>query len=247
MPSIATTRTRWPQKMKHYEMKELTFEEKRRQTYLDEESYKNTIAQISAEGLLYVEVLKNDLTLQGRKTTTELLAGDKWKVFQLKYTAGESLAELANSLDDIVAATEQYAEACLDMPPAGYSPPFVMNDMIDTYVDYLNLLCAAILLRREDLIPRIHALIEDTEFDEVDAVLEELLKFFLPNRPELDQWLWDQPYRGLLDAIDSDTPAGMAESMELYVGSWYKEMKATAYFWGKHQQMVPEYTAYVGY
>lgn len=228
-------------------MKELTFQERRRQTYLDEESYKNTIAQISADGMLYAEALRTDLTQRGRKTTLELLAGDKWKVFQLKYTAGESLAELANSLDDIVAATEQYAEACLDMPPADYSAPFVMNDMIDTYVDYLNLLCAAILLRREDLIPRIHALIEDTDFDEVDAVLEELLKFFLPNRPELDQWLWDQPYRGLLDAIDSGTPEDMAKSMALYVGSWYKEMKATAHFWGKHQHIDPEYTPYLGY
>jgi hypothetical protein len=41
-----------------------------------------------------------------------------------------------------------------------------------------------------------------SEFDENDAVIEEALKFFLPNRPVLDHWTWEKPYRLLLDAID---------------------------------------------
>jgi len=228
-------------------MTTIDFLKKRRQIYLDEESYRNTIAQIDAEYRLYLDALEGNLTARGRRTTLELLAGDKRRIFQLKFTAGESLTELANSLDDAVVAAERWVDACNDMPDEEYSPPFVMNDMIDTYVDYLNLLCAAILLRREDLIPRIHALNEDTDFDGVDAVLEELLKFFLPDRPELDEWIWDKPYRKLLDAIDSDTPAEMATAMRVYVRSWYKDMKGTAHFWGKHEHIVPEYTAYLGY
>lgn len=223
------------------------FIQRRRQIYLDEQSYRNTLAQIDAEHHLYIDALNGDLTPRGRRTTLELLAGDKWRTFQLKFTAGESLTELANSLDDLITSAERWVAACDDMPNDEYSPPFVMNDMIDTYVDYLNLLCAAILLRREELIPRIHALNEGTDFDGIDAVLEELLKFFLPDRPELDEWLWDKPYRKLLDAIDSDTPEEMAASMKLYVKSWYKDMKGVAHFWGKHEHIVPEYTAYLGY
>jgi hypothetical protein len=223
------------------------FIQKRRQIYMDGQSYRNTIAQIDAEHHLYVDALNGTLTARGRRTTLELLAGDKWRTFQLKFTAGESLVELANSLDDVITSAERWVEACDDMPDDEYSPPFVMNDMIDTYVDYLNLLCAAILLRREDLIPRIHALNEGTDFDEVDAVLEELLKFFLPDRPELDEWLWDKPYRKLLDAIDSDTPEEMAEAMKNYVKTWYASMKGAAHFYGKHEEIVPEYTPYVGY
>lgn len=223
------------------------FFQRRRQIYLDDESYRNTVAQIDAEYFLYEEALKGDLTKRGRKTTLELLAGDKWRVFQLKYTAGVSVTDLAGSLDDVIIALERYAQACDEMPDDEYSPPFIMNDMIDSYVDYLNLLSVAVLLRREDLIPRIHAINEGTDFDEADAVLEELLKFFLPNRPELDEWIWDKPYRKLLDAIDSDTPEEMAKGMRAYVRSWYKEMKGVAHFWGKHEKIVPEYTSYLGY
>lgn len=219
----------------------------RRQIYLDEESYKNTIAHIERENLLNIAALDDDLTKRGRMTTLDLIASNKWTVFQLKYTAGERLSDLANSLDEIVAAYEQYVEANEEVPDEEYYPPFVMNDMIDVYVDYLNLLCVAILLRREDLIPRIYALNEGTDFDQIDAVLEELLKFFLPDRPELDEWLWNKPYRKLLDAIDSDTPDEMAKEMKRYVKNWYKEMKGVAHFWGKHEKIKPEYTPYYGY
>lgn len=228
-------------------MRNDNFTQQRRRMYLDDVSYKNTLVQIEAEYHLYEQALKGDLTKRGRKTTLELLSGDKWRVFQLKYTAGVSLTDLANSLDDIVASTERYVDACDDMEDQEYSAPFVLNDMIDTYVDYLNLLCAAVLLRREDLIARIYAFNEGTSFDGSDAVLEELLKFFLPNRPELDEWLWNKPYRKLLDAIDSDTPEEMSAEMELYVKGWYKDMKGVAHFWGKHEKTVPEYTSYVGY
>ena len=219
----------------------------RRQLYLDDESYKNTIAHIERENLLNIAALDDDLTERGRMTTHDLIASNKWTIFQLKYTAGETLSELANSLDEVVAAYEQYVEANEDMPDVDYYPPFVMNDMIDTYVDYLNLLCVAILLRREDLIPRIYALNEGTDFDQIDAVLEELLKFFLPDRPELEEWLWNKPYRTLLDAIDSETPDEMTKEMKNYVKNWYKEMKGIAHFWGKHEKIKPEYTPYYGY
>jgi hypothetical protein len=219
----------------------------RRQSYLDDESYKNTIIHIERENLLNVAALGDDLTARGRMTTLDLIASNKWTVFLLKYTAGEPLTDLGNSLDEIVVAYEQYVDAIDKMPHEQYRPPFWLNDMIDTYVDYLNLLSVAVLLRREDLIPRIQALNEGSDFDRIDAVLEELLKFFLPDRAELDEWLWNQPYRKLLDAIDSDTPDEMAKEMKLYVKSWYKDMKGVAHFWGRHEQIKPEYTPYHGY
>ena len=69
-----------------------------------------------------------------------------------------------------------------------YYPPLVLNDMIDTYVDYLNILSAAVLLHREDLIPRIYSPMEDTDYDGSDAVIENLLSFFLPDRPKPGSW-----------------------------------------------------------
>ena len=228
-------------------MTKKNFEEVRRQIYLDEESYKNTITHIERENLLNIAALDDDLTKRGRMTTLDLIASNKWTVFRLKYTTGERLSDLANSLDEIVAAYEKYVVANEEIAEEEYSSPFVMNDMIDVYVDYLNLLCVAILLRREDLISRIYALNEGTDFDRIDAVLEELFKFFLPDRPELDEWLWEKPYRKLLDAIDSDTPEEMRTEMKRYVENWYADMKGQAHFWGQHEKIKPEFTPYDGY
>jgi hypothetical protein len=225
-------------------MKNSEFRNRRRQIYLDEESYHNTIAQLLAEnaaesdpGLAPIDACRD----------LQLSANDKWFLFQLKYTAGESLTGLASTLDDVVVAYERWVEALNNLPDESYYPPFIMNDLIDTYVDYLNLVCVAILLRREDLVERICALNEGTDFDEVDAVLEELFKFYLPNRPELDQWLWDKPYRKLLNAIDSDNAAEMETEMRNYVKTWYRDMKGQAIFWGQHEKIKPEFTSYYGY
>ena len=226
---------------------EKKFSERRRQMYMDEQSYNNTLVHINTQNTLNIEALKEDITKRGRKTTLLLMADNLWTIFKLKYTAGEKLTVLADALDDIVSAFKTYVAAADDMPDDQYYPPFLMSETIDTYVDYLNLLCAAVLLRREDLIPRIHALNEGTDFDKTDAVLEELLKFYLPDRPQLDDWLWDKPYRKLLDAIDSDTPEEMQEEMKRYVKNWYKDMKGVAHFWGKHEDITPEFSPYSGY
>jgi len=225
-------------------MKNQDFRIKRRQIYLDEESYRNTVAQLEAESSVPVAP---GLNQEDICRNLNAISFDKWFIFKLKYTAGESLSVLADQLDNVVVAYEQYVDALDALNDEQYHPPFIMNDLIDTYVDYLNLVCVAILLRREDLIERIWALNEGTDFDGVDAVLEELFKFFLPERPELDSWLWDKPYRKLLDAIDSDNAAEMQAEMKVYVKSWYPGMKGQAIFWGKHEKIKPEFTPYEGY
>lgn len=225
-------------------MKNSEFRDRRRQIFLDEESYVNTIARLEAEtsGSLVPGLSQEDLCRNLRAR-----AFDSWVIFKLKYTAGESLTELANSLDHVIVSYELYVESLREMPDSQYRPPFIMNDLIDTYVRYLNIVSVAILLRREDLVGRICALNEGSDFDRVDAVLEELFKFFLPERPELDHWLWDKPYRILLDAIDSETPDEMRAQMELYVKGWYADMKGQAHFWGQHEKIKPDFTPYDGY
>lgn len=225
-------------------MKNSEFKAKRRQIYLDEESYRNTVAQFLAEnavesspGLPAVDACRD----------LQLNAIDQWAIFQLKYTAGESITELANTFDDVVSAYERWIDALTDLPDDDYYPPFIMNDLIDTYIDYLNIVAVAILLRREDLVPRICAFNEGTDFDRVDAVLEELFKLFLPDRPWLDYLLWQKQYKKVLDAIDSDTPAEMAAEMSIHVKKWYANMKGQAFLWGKHEKIKPEFSPYFGY
>jgi Domain of unknown function (DUF1911) len=228
-------------------MSEAEFRAKRRQIYLSEEPYLSTLKSYEQEDNERLEanatlILEPDV----RNYNFRFVASNRWDSLKLHYTAGEDLTVLAESLTGVVEAYEKYAEALLDLSEDDYHPPFKMDEMIDIYIDYLHLLCAAILLHREDLIPRIHGLNEDTDFDKVDAVIEELLKFYLPDRPELDEWLW-KPYRGVLDAIDADTPAEQAKDMKKYVKGWYKNLKGIAHFWGGHELIKPEFSPYEGY
>ena len=170
----------------------------------------------------------------------------QWKKFQLRFTAGEDLRELAKDLTLVVDAYERMTDALDDVPEDEYYPPFVLNHMVDIYVDYLNILCSAILLHREDLIPRICALNEGTDFDGSDSILEDLFGFYLPDRPFLDSWFWDA-FTPLLSAIDATTPAKQAKGMEKYVKGWYKSMKGVAHFWGKHEKIEADFTPYYGY
>ena len=220
------------------------FQSKRRQHYLDEESYRNTVAQLEAENAVDSAL---DQPLADRCTDLRLTAYSNWIIFQLRYTAGENLTSLANSLDNIVIAYEDWVDALDDLADDAHHPPFIMDDLIDTYVDYLNMVCVAVLLRREDLIARVCALNEGTDFDRVDAVLEELFAFFLPDRPQLDYLLWKKPYHQLLNAIDSDNPEEMAAEMKRYVQAWYASMKGKAHFWGMHEKIKPAFTPYYGY
>ena len=221
---------------------------RRRQNFISEESYKHTLDFYSRDDAKIQQRLEETEPTPGyHASMLEVRALSKWEAFQLKYTGGEPLSKLARELDEVVAAYEAYADENDKKPDSEYYPPVILNDHIDNYVDYVNLLSVAVLLHREDLIPSIFGLIEGGDFDGADAVIEELLKFFKPDRPSLDYWIWDQPYRTLLDAIDEEDAENRSKLMKKYVSGWYKAMKGKATFWGKHEKIEPDFSLYHGY
>lgn len=224
-----------------------SFKDLRRQIYIDEESYENTLAHYAQDETSYAEQFEKDPRSKpgDHASTLQFWASTRWETLQLRYTGGAPLVELREYLEQVVLAQESYMLENDDLTGADYAPPFRLADMIDNYVDYLGLLCFAILLHREDLIPRIFRLIDGT-YDGADAVLEELFKFYIPDRPSLDSWLWEKPYRTLLDAIDSEGKE-RESFMRKYVSTWYKSMKGQAHFWGKHEQIEPAFSPYHGY
>lgn len=225
-----------------------TFISKRRQSYISEESYLATLKHYDADEAEYERQMSEAEPYAGAHAATlRFKASTRWEAFQLKYTGGEPLPALARQLGEVVDAYDAYADENDKKPDSDYYPPVILNDHIDNYVDYLNLLSAAVLLHREDLIPRIYSLIEGGDFDGDDAVIEELLKFFLPDRPSLNYWTWNRPYRTLLDAIDAEDPAERAKLMKRYVSGWYKSMRGKAMFWGKHEKIEPNFSPYHGY
>lgn len=229
-------------------MNKLDFRATRRQPYLSEESFLSTLQRNTDGEVLYQADLRmHNIPATNRATMFHVIADVRWHSFQLRHTAGESPAQLASLLTTVVEGFEDYVEAGLEVPDDKYSPAFPFGEMIDIYIDYLHLLCFAIVLRREDLVPRIHALVEETEYDGEDGVVEKLLGFYLPARPNIDEVYWERPYGELLDALETNTPGERAVEMKKYVKNWYKNMKGQAAFWGKHEQIEPTFTPYVGY
>jgi hypothetical protein len=229
-------------------MKNLDFLTNRRQPYLSEESFLNTLREFDDAEKLYQKDLEvQNIPQRNREAMLHVIANCRWNSFQLRYTAGEAPGSLAESLANVVDGFEDYVDAGLEVPDDMYVPAFPMTDFIDIYIDYLHLLCFAILLRREDLIPQIHSMIAETDYDKDDAVIEHFLGFYLPGRPNLYECYWDKPYGELLDAVDSQSPIERAAEMKKYVKNWYKSMKGQAGFWGKHEQIEPDFTPYNGY
>ena len=225
-----------------------SFNQRRRQRYLDQASYLNSVELLATDARKREQAnIELPLGDAGLANNCSLIAKEQWEIFQLRYTAGEDLSFLANSLQDVVEAQTRYRRAFDASGEGRRYHAFEFEDTIDEYVNYLHLLCAAICLHREDLVPKISSLIAGGAFDGQDAVIEELLKPFISNRPEPDQWLWDTPYGGLLDAIDSESPAERAANLKKYVKNWYIKMKGKAQFWGTHELIKPEITPYFGY
>lgn len=224
------------------------FTDRRRQKYLDVESYTNTVRHLDEGKYFYEEMLSAPgATRRARARALSGRALDLWRKFQIEYTAGADLDQLAESLGDVVDAYDRYVKVKEEAPDEEYYPPFVLNDMIDTYVDLLNMMSAAVLLHREDLLSTIFSWIKDGEYDGVDAVLEELLNFYFPDRPSPEEWLWEKPYQVLLEVIDAPVVTDRPKLMKKYVKSWYPAMKGRAGFWGKHEKIKPELCPYFGY
>ncbi len=224
------------------------FDALKRQRYIDSESYRNTVEYLENGREFYGESLGKPEEKAGEHADARAsLALDLWRKFQIDYTADKNMPELAAALEEIVETYDAYVKKNEEKSDDEYYPPFVLDDMIDTYVDFINLLSAAILLHREDLLGKIFGWIDGGEYDGIDAVLEELLNFYFPDRPSPDTWIWKQPYQKLLDVIDSPTPTERSKLMAKYIRSWYPAMKGQASFWGKHEKIKPELSPYFGY
>ena len=224
------------------------FKSVRRQQFIDEECYDRTLIKMkSAKEEFYNGLKDGNVTRDGILTSVGMIASYELWIFQLRFTGGASLKELSESLDDIVKAYEVYAGELRNSPNIYEEAVFNIDQSLDDYVDYLNLLSAIILLRRIDLLERTADLIAGTPVDHQDVIVENLLKFFLPDRPSVFQGYWGDSYQHLMDAIEADSKQESAVYMKKFVKKWYPSMKGDAAFWGKHEHIKSEFSTYRGY
>ena len=222
------------------------FNEKRRQQFiyegyysLKEKSINEFLPQIEESLRLPEDDKENDARLAG------LYAQERADLFSLRYTAGAPLDQLRTDFTQVVEAYERYAKYLREYHQEPGWPVFSFTHR-DDYVRALQLLSLAVLLHREDLITRTHSLIVGSGYDEADALYEEILGKFLPNRPQLDAWYFEKPYRHLLDVIDDDTPTERLTDLNRYLKAWYPNMQGCGWY-NTHEHMSDEGGGYFGY
>lgn len=103
-------------------MKKIDFKDVRRQPYLDELSYKNTLSHIASAQQDYAEVLTDPPYSSAVREAYQLMAADALDSFMLRFTGGERLEDLATQLESVVEAYERYVEQCSLVPEAEYFP-----------------------------------------------------------------------------------------------------------------------------
>lgn len=224
------------------------FEKKKRQPFLFENYYVNYLQWFQGKLVpnLQENFVANKDDAKGMAESHGVVAHCLFDILQLRYTAGEDIAGLSDLLAQVVDNHEQEARY-LRQTESDPSWPAIDLASIDGYVIFVALQSLAILLHRQDLLLRIHALIADSEFDKEDALVEELLIRYLPNRPYLDEWFHDEPYRHLLDATAGDTPEEKLADLKTYLKKWYGGMKGAGWY-DAHKGMTDEgMGGYFGY
>lgn len=224
------------------------FEKKKRQPFLFEAYYLNFIDGFYRDTLpnlhqWNIQVSKGDSASMA--DSYRLLASDLFELWSLKFTAGEPPDKLREEFAQVVDFYEKKAQQERIVESDPVYPAFDLP-YLDDYVRYVALLSIAVLLHREDLIPRIHALIAGSEFDKDEALVEELLTRYLPDRPYLDTFYHDEPYEPLLDATAGDTPDEKLADLKTYLKKWYGGMKGTGWY-NAHKGMTDEGGGYFGY
>lgn len=216
------------------------FEKKKRQPFLFENYYVNYSTWFMSEMIEVHQqnLVENKDSPEWLAASYRTLASDLFSYWQLRYTGGESLQGMRKELEQIVATFEKKSQSERDFEHDENWPAFDLGH-IDDYVQYVALLSISILLHREDLIPRVHALIADSAFDKEDALVEELLTRYLRDRPYLDEWYHEEPYRHLLDATAGDTPEEKLADLKTYLKKWYGGMKGTGWY-NTHKGMTDE-------
>ncbi|MBT0571855.1 DUF1911 domain-containing protein [Curvibacter sp. CHRR-16] len=219
---------------------QVPFIERRRQPFITE-AYSSQFQKIKRErSIPYFKSVLDEVrgvtsseALQDKKDGYNAIANALTDLLHLRYTAGEPIEQLRTELDEVVAAWEDYAKAVGVIGPEGKGSIFGFAYRVD-YNKAVHLAGLAVLLRREDLLPRIDAMV--LGFKGSDAVYEELVSPYLPERPYADTWYHATPYTDALNAIDSEDPKERSALMGQAVEDWFAANEGQP-FHGTHKDV----------
>lgn len=223
---------------------EPNFLEQRRQALLTEGYTVSAIRRTRARRPMYLKEISSEPDSDAHPGILSALANDTTDLLHLRYTAGESIETLPAYMDEVVNDWEADATAAGVIGANPQGSIFGFGYRVD-YTRAVLLVGLAILLGRSDLLGRIDALVHS--FKGTDAVYEELVSPYLPDRPFTDTWYHHTPYETALNAIDSSNSTEQSELMGKAVAQWYSANEGEP-FYDTHKNIDSEGNGgYAGY
>jgi hypothetical protein len=223
------------------------FLKKRRQPYLTEAYFTMVNREEVEVGIpLIKEMLAEPKSSQRQKGIIKGLARSYIDLLHLRYTAGYPIEQLAQDLDEVVSAWEDFAKVQRDFKKQNDYSAFSFAVRVD-YNEIILLIGIAILLCRTDLLPRINALCYIYRGD--DFLYDELLYPFVDGHIEADEYTFfhEHPYESLIDLLESEDPAEQASIMKQAVEDWYPDNEGEPFHDTHKQISVAVSGGYFGY
>ncbi|QQX61594.1 PoNe immunity protein domain-containing protein [Pseudomonas chlororaphis] len=138
----------------------------------------------------------------------------------LGYTGGETMEQLARALDGVIEAYEDYQRKLALYEDSPDIAPLAIDDYPHDFEEYVQVISLCILLQRSDLLPRLASLQDRAGYHGDDTLVEDLLKAYLPDREDVDQWN-HEVYTPLVKAIYVEEPSEARELLVEYCNQWY--------------------------
>ncbi|AXK52125.1 MULTISPECIES: PoNe immunity protein domain-containing protein [Pseudomonas] len=194
----------------------------RRQVFLSHKQYHDFLESLAGEEAHWqTHSMMADSPEQEASLKASTVRSARLHHLILGYTGGAPMEQLARELDGVIEGYEDYQRKLEVYEERPDIAPLNIEDYPDEYEEYVQVISLCILLQRSDLLPRLVLLQDRAGFGGQDTLIEDLLKPYLPDRAELDEW-YHSLYSPLIWAIYSEDPDEPRQLLVEYCNQWYE-------------------------
>lgn len=212
----------------------MNFNSQRRQQFLDEMRYLETINEIPEilETFKQHPAESGTTVDEGWMISQRRIAANLYEKLFLEYTAGEPIEPLRQEIEDVIDAYEIYAER-LWKHHKDRSEPIFDFVISDDYAQLMQLIGLCFLLHRRDLLPRIAAVQDGVagENGGADTLFEEFMCYAMgpEARFQSNYLCGSKPYESLFHALTEQSPESRLKELNVYLKHWYKDLAGCAW------------------
>lgn len=193
----------------------------RRQVFLSHKQYYQLSEHLEGTEAFWQEhSMEADCPLQEASLKARQVQQARLHRLILGYTAGEPMQALAQALDAVVESYEDYQRKLARYEELPEIAPLAIDHYPHDFEEHVQVISLCILLQRSDLLPRVALLQDRAGYHGEDVLIEDLLKGFLADRVEVDEW-YHEVYTPLVRAVYHEDPAQARELLVEYCNQWY--------------------------